>query len=59
MSRPWRWTRRASQSVWAGEAQTNLDQAYVQNAMQAVLLDLDFSNVVTEEGEAYVNAKTG
>jgi tetratricopeptide (TPR) repeat protein len=47
------------QAVGAEEARDNLDQAYVENAMQDVLLDLDFSNIVSEGGENYAIAKTG
>jgi tetratricopeptide (TPR) repeat protein len=49
-------------AVWADEARANLDQAYsrlAQRVMQDALLDLDFSNIVTEGGETYAIAKTG
>jgi Tfp pilus assembly protein PilF len=49
-------------SVWAGEAQANLDEAYARLAplvMKSALLDLDFSNVVTEGGETYAIARAG
>jgi serine/threonine-protein kinase len=45
--------------VWAAEARANLERAYVENAMKDVLLDLDFSNVVTEVGTMYAVARTG
>jgi len=50
------------QSAWAGEAQANLDEAYsslAQSVMGEVLLDLDFSNIVTEGDGIYAIAKTG
>jgi tetratricopeptide (TPR) repeat protein len=49
-------------SVWAGEAQANLDEAYSRLApivVKSALLDLDFSNVVSEGGETYAIARTG
>ncbi len=50
------------QAIWAGEAQANLEQAYpklAQQVMQQAMLDLDFSNVVTEGEETYAVARTG
>jgi tetratricopeptide (TPR) repeat protein len=49
-------------AVWADEARANLDEAYLElarGAMKGALLDLDFSNIVTEGDETYAIAKTG
>jgi tetratricopeptide (TPR) repeat protein len=49
-------------SAWADKAQANLDQTYsrlAQNVMEEALLDLDFSDVVTEGDEIYAIARTG
>ena len=46
-------------SAWAGEARSNLSTTYVENAMKDVLLDLDFSNIVTEGDRTYAIARTG
>ena len=50
------------QAVWAGEARANLDEAYsklAQQVMGEAVLDLDFSNMVTEGEETYAVAQTG
>lgn len=46
-------------AVWTTEAQTKLDQAHLTNAMQDVILDLDFSEIVAEDEKNYAVAKTG
>jgi tetratricopeptide (TPR) repeat protein len=49
-------------AVWADEAQANLDEAYsrlAERVMNDALLDLDFSDIVTEGDRAYGIAKTG
>ncbi len=45
--------------VWAGEAQANLEQAYVARALAHVVLDVDFSDVVRADDAAFVQAETG
>jgi tetratricopeptide (TPR) repeat protein len=50
------------QSAWAEGAQANLDEAYsrlAEEVMEEAVLDLDFSNIVTEGDETYAIAKTG
>jgi len=50
------------QTVWASEAQANLEEAYLKLAQQVMgeaVLDLDFSNIVTEGEETYAVARTG
>ena len=50
------------EAVWAEGAQANLDEAYselAQSVMEEALLDLDFSDIVTEGDETYAIAKTG
>ncbi len=50
------------QAIWADEARANFDEAYLRLApsvMKKALLDLDFSNIVTEGDETYAVARTG
>jgi tetratricopeptide (TPR) repeat protein len=50
------------EAVWAHEAQANLNEVYsrlAQSVLKDALLDLDFSNIVTEGGETYAIAQGG
>lgn len=50
------------ESVWAGQAQADLDEAYTQLAQQVMkeaALDLDFADIASEGDETYAIARTG
>jgi tetratricopeptide (TPR) repeat protein len=49
-------------ATWAAQARANLDEAYsqlAQRVMEDAVLDLDFSDIVTEGEETYAVARTG
>lgn len=48
-----------AQAAGADDTRADLDQAYVENAKKSVLLDLDFSNIVTAGDGIYAVARTG